>query len=109
VPTYAFGLTDVFTTKRWYYDWRKRLQKQFSVVLPFFHGRAFLPLPYQKPITVVVGQPIRVPPPPPNGSTLDPNLVADYHRQYVVALQRLYDQHKEALGYGDRNLELLAA
>ncbi len=28
------------------------------------------------------------------------------HKEYMVAVKKLFDQHKVALGYGDRTLEI---
>jgi hypothetical protein len=52
VPTYAFGLSDIFTTKSWFYATRKWLQKRFRVAIPFFHGRGYSEHTYHLPYTI---------------------------------------------------------
>jgi hypothetical protein len=70
VPTYAFGLNDIFTTKAsWGRGLRQWLCKHLHVALPIFWGRGFTPLPHRRPVTVVVGKPIRVPAPPASRAT----------------------------------------
>ena len=103
VPTYAFGLNSIFTTKRWCYSLRKRLQKQLRVAIPIFYGRYFLPLPYQTPITVAVGKPIELP----HIRNPDAETVDNYHHLYIAALRDLFDAHKSAVGCGDGEFEVL--
>jgi hypothetical protein len=72
---------------------RKWLQKNFGIALPIFHGRFFTPLPFQKPIRVLIGEPIPTPAPKVRGERPDPALVDEYHAKYMAALAALHAKH----------------
>lgn len=71
-----------------------RLYKAMTFSLPILTSV----LPNRTPIRVVVGAPVRFR----QGSTLE-----ECHREYLDALQTLYDQHKSRHGYQDMKLEFV--
>ena len=62
-------------------------------------GRWGTLMPFPGPITIVLGKPLDVPPPPRDGEVPDA-LVADVLARYIAALRELYEEHKVACGYG---------
>lgn len=85
-------------------SFRRWLAARFRVPLPLFFGRWGLPLPYQRPITVVFGAPLdlgHVPDP-------SPDQVEAAYLAYVDALKRLFDEQvrKQVPGYAHRRLEI---
>ncbi|XP_058536998.1 2-acylglycerol O-acyltransferase 3-like [Ochotona princeps] len=105
VPTYSFGENDVFNTKTFPEgSWLNLCQVVHKRIIGFspcvFWGRSiFLPnswglLPHPRPITTVVGAPIHVP----QLSAPTEEQVDHYHRLYMEALERLFEEHKESCG-----------
>ncbi|XP_058536962.1 2-acylglycerol O-acyltransferase 3-like [Ochotona princeps] len=105
VPVYSFGENDTFKTKTFPKDsWKFLCQVIFKKIFGFtpciFWGRSlFSPnswglLPLSTPITTVVGAPIHVP----QLSAPTKEQVDHYHRLYMEALQRLFEEHKESCG-----------
>ena len=98
VPVFAAGLTDIFPTYTQRWPWYQRasqwLQKTCGIAVPLFHGRWFVtPLPYAKPIQVLIGKPIVTPQPAVRGQRPDEELVEEYHAKYIKALQALHQTH----------------
>ncbi|XP_062036090.1 2-acylglycerol O-acyltransferase 3-like [Lepus europaeus] len=105
VPVYSFGENDIFKTKAFIEgSWQHLCQSLYHEItgLPFyvFWGRGlFSPnswglLPLPVPITTVVGSPIPVP----QCSNASEEQVDHYHRLYMDALERLFEEHKESCG-----------
>ncbi|XP_055521243.1 diacylglycerol O-acyltransferase 2-like, partial [Leucoraja erinacea] len=105
VPVYCFGETALYDQA--YFEpssWAGRLQRGFQKAVGFapcvFRGRGLLPprswglLPFSRPLTTVVGAPIRVDKTP-SPSQED---IARYHALYQQALRQLFDQHKVRCG-----------
>ncbi|KAA0145917.1 hypothetical protein FNF29_08346 [Cafeteria roenbergensis] len=103
VPTYSFGLVDIYDYAFPLQALRMWMVNTLRVCVPIFWGVAGTPCPYERPVTTVVGAPIHV------EWTLHPHpaLVEDAYCRYVDALERLYETHKAAAGYpADRNLHV---
>lgn len=93
VPVYGFGENDIFEQlpndkDTWAYAFQKKFQAIFGFTFPFFHGRGVFTynyglMPHRRPVTVVVGRPIRV---TQNDKPTDEE-VQELHRQYIEALQ----------------------
>ncbi|XP_069920574.1 2-acylglycerol O-acyltransferase 3-like [Oryctolagus cuniculus] len=105
VPVYSFGENDIFKTKAFIEgSWQHQCQSLYHKIvgLPFYicWGRGlFSPnswglLPLAMPITTVVGGPIPVP----QCSSPSQEQVDHYHRLYMDALERLFEEHKESCG-----------
>jgi len=104
VPVYSFGENDVYdqvenprgTWLRWT---QEKLQSVMGISLPLFHARgvfqySFGLMPYRKPITTVVGQPIRV-------EKKEKPSVEDLevlHQLYMDELSKLFEEHKTNYG-----------
>ncbi|KAM3837515.1 diacylglycerol O-acyltransferase 2 isoform 1-T2 [Vipera latastei] len=105
VPIYSFGENEVFkqiileegSWCRWV---QKKLQKYSGVAPCIFHGRGVFSskswglVPYARPITTVVGEPITVP------KTDNPSQkeIDFYHNLYVQSLVKLFDKYKGKFG-----------
>ncbi len=63
--------------------------------------------PYPSKVTVVSGKPLCVPQPLTKGGVVDEGLVTEYLEAYKLRLTELYDEHKQALGFGARKLVIL--
>nr|XP_051693961.1 2-acylglycerol O-acyltransferase 3-like [Oryctolagus cuniculus] len=105
VPVYSFGVNDTFkgmnfSKGSWQYLCQVTCKRVTSIAPCIFWGRGLflhnscglLPLPM--PITTVVGGPIPVP----QCSSPSQEQVDHYHRLYMDALERLFEEHKESCG-----------
>uniref|UniRef100_A0A8C6TX11 Acyltransferase n=1 Tax=Neogobius melanostomus TaxID=47308 RepID=A0A8C6TX11_9GOBI len=105
VPVYSFGENDVykqviFEEGTWWRSLQKKLQKVIGFAPCVFHGCGLIfgdswgIVPYSKPITTIVGEPITVP------KIEDPSedIVDLYHSMYVKSLLCLFDKHKTRFG-----------
>lgn len=112
VPIFSFGENDLYdqvanSPGSWLRSIQNRLQKIMGISLPLFHGRGIFQynfglLPYRRPITTVVGKPIRV------QKIQNPSQeeVDKLHQHYIKELCDLFEAHK--LKYNvpaDRHLE----
>ncbi|XP_021089269.1 diacylglycerol O-acyltransferase 2-like protein 6 isoform X2 [Mesocricetus auratus] len=111
VPSYSFGENDTFNQETfpegtWLRFFQKNFQKIGKKILGLsfctFHGRGLTRsswgfLPFNHPITTVVGEPMPVP------TIYDPDkeTVAKYFELYVSALRKLFDQHKTKYGFSE--------
>ncbi|XP_004587246.1 2-acylglycerol O-acyltransferase 3-like [Ochotona princeps] len=105
VPMYSFGENDIFKCKAfprgsWQYMWQVTYKKITGLPLCICWGRSIFSrnfwglLPFPKPMTTVVGAPIPVP----QLSVPTVEQVDHYHRLYMEALERLFEEHKESCG-----------
>ncbi|XP_040829631.1 2-acylglycerol O-acyltransferase 3-like [Ochotona curzoniae] len=105
VPVYSFGENDTFKSMTFAKgSWQYVFQVIFKKIVGFppcvFWGRSlFSPnswglLPLSTPITTVVGAPIPVP----QLGVPTEDQVDHYHRLYMEALERLFEEHKESCG-----------
>lgn len=109
VPSYAFGQNELYTVNRTLLGGlRAALQRSLKLSIPVFWGRCGTPMPHRVKVTLAVGKPIRVPEPATPGAEPDSALVERLHAEYVAEVQALFERHKEAAGYADRSLQIMA-
>mmetsp|Transcript_19680 Transcript_19680/g.35106 ORF Transcript_19680/g.35106 Transcript_19680/m.35106 type:complete len:444 (+) Transcript_19680:25-1356(+) len=114
VPVISFGENDVFgaipnrrgSVIRKVQNW---LQKKLGVAPVVFVGRgifqyAFGVLPHRRPITSVVGAPIKCPHVP--GVVRGDEVIDFWHKKYVDALKKLHDEHKDKYAPTSADLRL---
>ena len=94
LPMYGIGNNDVFTTYSWGIRIRRWIQKNLKIALPIFHGVWGTPLPYRKPIRVIVGEPIATPANP-QQTKPDEQVVAEYHDKYMQAVKEMHAQFSQ--------------
>ncbi|KAG7362083.1 diacylglycerol acyltransferase [Nitzschia inconspicua] len=105
VPCYIFGASDYHHTFGWLFGIREFIQKRFGVALPLAVGYWGSMCPRPVPTTVAFGKPILF------HVTLAGHPTAEEvdhaHKQFCRALLDLFEEHKHAAGYGDRELEVM--
>mmetsp|Transcript_21991 Transcript_21991/g.25426 ORF Transcript_21991/g.25426 Transcript_21991/m.25426 type:complete len:342 (+) Transcript_21991:97-1122(+) len=104
VPMYVFGSSDLFYTSTFLFGPRHWLMKNMGICIPFCFGLLGSLCPLPKKITVAFGAPMKctIKGTEPTSDKLD-----CAHQQFCKELKELFDKHKESLGYGNRELEIL--
>ncbi|KAM9538503.1 diacylglycerol O-acyltransferase 2-like isoform 1-T1 [Guaruba guarouba] len=108
VPSFSFGENDlfrqvVFEEGSWMRSIQQRFQKMMGFAPCVFYGRGLTSiqsrgfLPYAKPITTVVGEPVTVP------KIEDPSseVVDVYHEMYISSLLKLFNENKTKYGLSE--------
>uniref|UniRef100_A0A8B9QY91 Acyltransferase n=1 Tax=Anas platyrhynchos TaxID=8839 RepID=A0A8B9QY91_ANAPL len=108
VPSFSFGENDlfrqvVFEEGSWMRSIQQRFQKMMGFAPCVFYGRGLTSvrsrgfLPYARPITTVVGEPVTVPKiEDPSRETVDM-----YHELYVRSLLKLFNENKTKYGLSE--------
>ena len=104
VPVYGFGENRAFTQCSCCRSLRRHFARRMRLALHMFYGRWYTLIPFQRPITVVVGSPIEVGEPIAEPSE---EQVSALHAVYCERVRELYYVHRDAYGYGDVELELV--
>jgi len=103
VPSYAFGVNDLYTQMKPFKHARRWVLKKTRVAFTFGWGRQLYNLmPLQRPLNIVFGAPIRVPKiPNPSNEAVD-----TLHKRYLDSLTEIYEKHKGQFGFKDKKLEI---
>lgn len=115
IPCIAFGENSVFTKVNYpanslMYRFENTWHKLFGFKHPVYHGRCiFTPklkgvMPYKRPITVVMGDPIMVKDKTPNPSQKE---IDNLHEIYLNRLKSLYDDNKHLCKEFDKQILIL--
>ncbi|KAI3628362.1 DGA1 [Malassezia furfur] len=103
VPTIGFGENDIYKQAdnhegSWLYSLQQHVKRLAGFTIPIIEGRglfhaSFGWMPYQRPINVIIGEPVQV------THTKEPTdeEVDAMHERYVQALIKLYEAHKDEL------------
>ena len=76
-----------------------------AVPLVLFHGPLLLPIPYLFPITIAVGDPIKLAPAPVPSPTKAQ--VEEGYQVYEAAVRELYHKYQDEAGYGGVPIEFV--
>ncbi|KAM7159793.1 diacylglycerol O-acyltransferase 2-like isoform 2-T2 [Macrochelys suwanniensis] len=108
VPAFSFGENNLFRQVVFEEgSWMRGIQKRFQKLVGFapcvFYGRGLTSihsrgfLPYPKPITTVIGEPVTVP------RIKEPSheMVDLYHAMYIRSLLKLFNDHKAKYGLSE--------
>jgi len=105
VPVYGFGHTAAYSVVVDPFGILEFLSNQLQASLTPFFGRWgwFLGPPRRVPVTLCLGEPIECP------AIAEPTKddVNKYHAQMVAGFQQVFDQHKEAYGWGNKTLKIV--
>jgi 1-acyl-sn-glycerol-3-phosphate acyltransferase len=106
VPVYVFGVSDMYHTSHAIFGLREWLVKNLGVAVCLTAGKWGSPLcPINVKTTIVFGKPIEMECKEPGEPTDEE--VQEKHKEFVTALEKLFNDNKMALGYGDRTLEII--
>ncbi|KAM4768256.1 diacylglycerol O-acyltransferase 2-like [Cyanocitta cristata] len=108
VPSFSFGENDlfrqvVFEEGSWMRSIQRRFQKMMGFAPCLFYGRGLTSgqshgfLPFSRPITTVVGEPVAVP----KVENPSRELVDRYHELYIHALLKLFKENKTKYGLSE--------
>ena len=102
VPVFGFGENDVFDISKassFVESVQKTIKRYLSFTVPLFHGTGITGLlPYQEPIFVVVGEPIK-PRAPRDPKNITQEEIDDLHAAYMRALIDLYNRWKRSVSF----------
>jgi 2-acylglycerol O-acyltransferase 2 len=106
VPVYVFGASDMYHTSHAAFGLREWLVKNLGVAICLTLGKWYSPFcPLNVKTTIVFGKPIQMKCKT-QGDPTDEEVQAK-HKEFVTALEKLFDDNKKAHGYGDRKLQII--
>lgn len=101
IPIYAFGATKMM--KRLDLPLLETLSRWLRISIVLFFGVWGLPIPFRQRLSYVIGNPVY---PPDNLGDAEEQLQA-MQDAFCQELERIFDRHKEAYGWGHKTLRLL--
>ena len=105
IPVYGFGHTAMYSVLVDPFGIMEWLSNHLQASLTPFYGRWgwFLGPPRRIPVTLCLGEPIECP------HIAEPtnDEVNQYHAKMVAGFQNVFDQHKEAYGWGEKTLKIV--
>lgn len=105
VPTYVFGVTDLFCHFPWLSSLRSYMSRRFRLGMAPFYGQFGLPIPFPRHLTMVFSDPIPVERWTGEGP-VPKEAIDKLHSQYMGSIRTLFDTYKAAAGFPDAQLEI---
>ncbi|KAL1288719.1 hypothetical protein AAHE18_20G004400 [Arachis hypogaea] len=103
VPVFCFGQSDIYNW--WKPNWKLILNFATAIKFPpiFFWGIFGSPIPFKRPIYVVVGKPIEV------NKIPEPTVeeVGKVQSQFIEAVEDLFERYKTQAGYPNLSLKIV--
>ncbi len=102
VPMYCYGENECYSEVNLFFGFRKWLQHQFKIVVPFVYGRWYTLIPYKVKMTVEIGNPVHV-------SQVDnptQKQIDEIHETFTREMLRLFDRTKGRNGFPTAKLEI---
>lgn len=105
VPCIMFGNTDIIRAVQDSCGVMERLSRALRMSLVLLRGRFFLPVPFRKPVSVVLGKPLVPPPEDCVEGSKEPSkeAIARLHKRMVDATVALYQKHRAAFANTDKD------
>lgn len=105
VPVYAFGHTALWKVVVDPFGILEKLSNQFGISLTPFFGRWgwFLGPPRRVPVTVCLGEPIHFP----TQDKPSKEQIDEYHEKMCHGFKQVFDKHKEAYGWEEKELKFV--
>ncbi|XP_008796323.4 diacylglycerol O-acyltransferase 2D-like [Phoenix dactylifera] len=103
VPVFCFGQTNVY---KWWKPQGKfyiHVARAIRFAPLIFWGAFGSPIPYRKPIDIIVGRPIEI------RQNLNPSReeVAEVHARFVSAIEKLFVRYREVTGLNNIELKIV--
>eukprot|EP00002_Diphylleia_rotans_P039776 TRINITY_DN9310_c0_g1_i1.p1 TRINITY_DN9310_c0_g1~~TRINITY_DN9310_c0_g1_i1.p1 ORF type:complete len:375 (+),score=76.10 TRINITY_DN9310_c0_g1_i1:55-1179(+) len=99
-PSYLMGNTKLFDCIVDDAGVLQRISRKLQISVTAFWGRWLLPIPRRVPIWGLMGNPIHLP----KKANPTAEEIKAVHMLCVAEIQRIFDEHKEAYGWGHRKL-----
>lgn len=99
VPVFTFGELENYHQVRWALPLRMKLSRMLKLPLTCVYGKFGL-VPFSEPMTVLVGEPIRM------EQDEDPSdaVIEFYHKKYLSRLSSMFEENKVKYGHADSRL-----
>lgn len=102
VPTYCFGQSNTYKWWKPKGKWYDQISRRIGFTPLIFWGRFGGPVPFRSPMHYVVGKPIAVT----RNTNPSHDEVAVVHKQFIDALEALFEKYKKDLGLENTSLEV---
>ncbi|XP_057415146.1 diacylglycerol O-acyltransferase 2D-like [Lotus japonicus] len=103
VPVFCFGQTNAYKWRKAPWKLIRNLATSLKIFPLFFWGIYGSPIPFKKPLYVVVGRPIELEKNPQPTK----EQIAKVHSQFIEALQDLFERYKALAGYTNLKFKII--
>ncbi|KAG8469595.1 hypothetical protein KFE25_006050 [Diacronema lutheri] len=109
VPAFTFGLAGTYSHRFMRGPIAERIARTIGFLPGVFWGLGAIPFgpPRPRTLTTVIGKPLPLPAGLPADGSPPPEMVREYHGQFVVAMRALFETHKAAMGMSQVCLRII--